>query len=296
MKYALFLGCTIPVRSTNYEMSARKVLAKLGIETADVEGFSCCGFTMRSIDEGCAELMAAYNLAMVSKEGMGMLTLCSACTSMLTEVNRRLAEDGHYRKEINEKLSKLGREYTNPVKIRHFARLLYEEAGLDNIRKQILNKLDSLKVGVHYGCHYTKPSEIYEQFDNPEIPHTIDDIIQVTGARTIDYETRLGCCGGAVLGIDEQVALAMARGKLRNLGDSAVDAMVLVCPFCSVMFDDNQKKIENKFSEHYDLPVIYLPQLLGMAMGMEAKDLGLKMNKISAQKVLEKVQASSVTK
>lgn len=290
MKYALFLGCTIPVRSTNYEMSARKILAKLGIETADIEGFSCCGFTMRSIDNRCAELMAANNLAMASKEGMGMITLCSACTSMLTEVNMRLIEDGTYRKEINEKLSGLGREYSNSVTIRHFARLLYEEAGIENIKKQIVKSLDSLKIGVHYGCHYTKPSEIYEKFDNPEIPHTIDDIIRATGARTIDYETRLNCCGGAVLGIDEQVALSMARSKLRNLGDSAVDAMVLVCPFCSVMFDDNQKKIENKFSEHYELPVIYLPQLLGMAMGLDAKELGLKMNKISPQKVLDKIQ------
>ncbi|MDQ7822368.1 MAG: heterodisulfide reductase-related iron-sulfur binding cluster [Candidatus Eremiobacteraeota bacterium] len=288
MKYGLFMGCTIPVRATHYELSARRILERLGIEVSDIEGFSCCGFPLKSVDTHTAELIAARNLACASKEEMGICTLCSACTSMLTETALRL-EEPDTKEKVNGALSEFGLQYEKPVKIRHFARLIVEEAGSEKIGSLVTRPLKGLRLAVHYGCHFTKPSEIYEGFDSAEIPRTIDGILALTGAETIAYSRKTSCCGGSLLGINEQIALSMAHGKLHDLKESGVDALVLVCPFCSVMYDDSQKKIETQFSEAYNLPVLYLSQVLGLAMGVEDKDLGFRLNKVSVQPLLEKI-------
>ncbi|MCJ7593288.1 MAG: CoB--CoM heterodisulfide reductase iron-sulfur subunit B family protein [Desulfobacterales bacterium] len=292
MKYALFLGCTIPARSRNYELSARKVAGKLGIELVDIEKFICCGFPIKSADLRSAMILGAYNLALAEKNGLDLCTLCSSCASALTEVAHHLSEDERAREEINANLSRLGLQYKGGVKVRHFARVLYEEVGPEELKKHFTKSLEGLRVASHYGCHYLKPSEIYENFDQVEDPHTLDELVALTGATVVDYPNKKRCCGGPILPVDEKTSLAVAKEKLDDIAEAGADAINLICPFCSVMYDSNQKGIETAFNAAYNLPVLYLTQILGLAMGFDRKELGLNMNVVKTKELLARFYES----
>jgi heterodisulfide reductase subunit B len=134
-----------------------------------------------------------------------------------------------------------------------------------------------------------KPSGVFERFDDPEHPVTFDELIRATGAEAVAYADKLRCCGGGLLAIDEKVALSLGRAKLEDLKKAGAEAMALMCPFCSVMYDDNQKKIETTFEADFALPVLYYPQLLGLALGIEPKALGLNMNRVKTKPLLAKL-------
>jgi len=288
VKYALFLGCTIPVRGQNYEMSAREVAKKIGIEFVDITDFSCCGFPVKSTNVEASLVIAARNIAIAAKKGEKICTLCNACTSVLTEANKELSENKELRGKINKELAKIGLEFKPGVEIKHFSRILYEDIGIDKIREKIVKDLSKLSMSVHYGCHYLRPSELYDCFDDAENPSTVEDFVAVTGVKVVDYKNKLECCGGAILGVEEDIALSMAKQKLDNVTANKVDALVTICPFCSIMYEDNQRKIESKFNVEYNLPVLYYPQVLGLALGIDQKKLGFRLNKVKAKAVLEK--------
>jgi len=288
MKYALFLGCTIPARSRNYELSSRKTGAKLGLELVDIENFVCCGFPVRNADIRSALLLGAYNLALARKQGLDVCALCSSCTSALTETAHRLEHDAPLREEINKDLEKVGLRYEPGTRVRHFARILYEEIGKEEIQRHFVKNLEGLKIAAHYGCHYLKPSEIYDGFDDPENPRTLDELIALTGAQPMNYREKKRCCGGPLLPVDEKTSLAVAREKLEDITAAGADAISLVCPFCAVMYDSNQKGIAAEFDVKLDLPVLFLPQVLGLAMGFDRKELGLNMNVVKTKKLLER--------
>jgi len=290
MKYALFLGCTIPVRSQNYEISARNVAKKLGMNLVDLEEFSCCGFPVKSTSTETALAIAARNLAIAAEKKLEICTLCNACTGVLTEANKHLSENKELRDKINEELKKYDKEFKKGVKIRHYDRILYEDIGLEKIKQSISNDLTDLRVSVHYGCHYLRPKDIYDGFDDPENPKTLDELIISTGAKLIDYKDKLDCCGGAILAVQEQTALKMAKIKLDNVTANNVDALVTQCPFCSIMYEDNRNKIEAAFNVNYsDMPVLYYTQLLGLGLGLDRKELGFRLNKIKPNVLLEKL-------
>ncbi len=286
MAFALFLGCTIPARARNYELSSRKVAERLGLEFVDVESFICCGFPVRSANLASASLLGAYNLALAARQGLDICTLCSSCTSALTETAHRLDHDEDERKRVNQELERVGLAYEGGIRVRHFARVLYEEVGKDAIQKHLQKRLDGLRVASHYGCHYLKPSGIYDGFDDPENPRTLDELVALTGATPVDYKDKKRCCGGPILPVEERTSLAVAREKLDDIRDAGAQAVSLVCPFCAVMYDSNQKGIAAAFETEYDLPVLYLTQILGVAMGFDRKELGLNLNVVKTKDLL----------
>lgn len=288
MRYALYPGCTVLGRARNYEMAAREVAKVLGIEFIELDAFECCGYPVKSVDHDTFLHMAARNILIAEQHGLNICTLCSACTSSLTEVNRYLASHFTEKARVVARLRKNGiycRTGTS-IAVKHFARVLYEDIGCDEIERKIRNKLD-LSVAAHYGCHYLKPSEIYGNFEDPENPHSLDRLINITGARAVDYSEKLRCCGAGVIAVSEDLAYALSQPKLHELSQLGADAMALICPFCSVMYDDNQRKIEKKYGQQYSLPILYYPQLLGLAMGIDTRLLGLRMNRVSTKKLLE---------
>lgn len=294
MNYALFLGCTIPVREQNYEISARAVAKILDLELTDLEDFACCGFPVKSTDSKAALVMAARNLAIAADENLDICSLCNACTSVLTDANRKLERDEELRDEVNEELSKIDREYKPGIKVKHFARILYEEIGTNAIKKKVTKDLGDFSFSIHYGCHYLRPREIYNGFDDPEDPRTVDELVKVTGANVVDYANRLQCCGGAILGVEENIALKMAKEKLDNVTINNVDALITICPFCSIMYEGNQRKIESNFDVEYNLPVLYYPQELGLAFGLEPKkQLGFRLNKVKTDKLINKLEGEN---
>ncbi|MGQ9645296.1 MAG: CoB--CoM heterodisulfide reductase iron-sulfur subunit B family protein [Thermodesulfobacteriota bacterium] len=290
-QYILYLGCTVPVRTLPYEISARKVAERLGIQFIDIPELSCCGYPIKSINHYAYLLMAARNLALAEKKGVSLCALCSACCGSLTEANHQIQEDEELRERINKDLfQSLGMRYEGKIRVSHFARILHEEVGENGIAELVKTDLSSLRVAPHYGCHYTKPTTIYNRAENPENPKSLDELIRATGAQSIPYEDKLACCGGGVLAMDEQVALAMAQRKLEHVRTQQADAMVLICPFCSIMYESNQRKIEKAFGTEYKLPILFYPQLLGLALGLEPDQLGLKMNRVKTTDLMKKIE------
>lgn len=285
MKYALFLGCTIPARARNYELSARKVAEKLSIELVDMENFICCGFPIKAGDMDASELLAAYNLCLAREKGLDICALCSSCTSALSEVAHQLSVDEEKRRKINERLSAVGLEYRESPRVRHLARVLFEEVGEDKLRVHLERDLSGLKIASHYGCHFLKPSEVHDHFDQVEDPESLDTLVALTGAQVIDYPLKKKCCGGPVLPVDEKVAMAVTKEKLEALKEAGADVLSLVCPFCSVMYDGNQKSLESEYDTTFKLPVLYLTQILGLAMGLGRKELGLNMNVVKTKEL-----------
>ncbi|MFO7783025.1 MAG: CoB--CoM heterodisulfide reductase iron-sulfur subunit B family protein [Thermodesulfobacteriota bacterium] len=286
MKFALFLGCTIPARSRNYELSSRKVAQRLGLELVDLEAFICCGFPVRSANLQSSTLLGAYNLALAQKQGLDICTLCSSCTSALTETAHHLDNDKAALEAVNRDLDRVGLRYDGGTRVRHLARVLYEQVGKDEILRHIKKPLDGLRVAAHYGCHYLKPSEIYEGFEDPENPRTLDELTALTGAIPVEYKDKKRCCGGPILPVDEKTSLSVAKEKLDDIKAAGADAISLVCPFCAVMYDSNQKGISSEFKTEYDLPVLYLSQILGIAMGFDRKEMGLNMNVVKTKDLL----------
>ena len=167
-EFVLFLGCTVPVRAVNYELSARKVAERLDIYLGDIPEFSCCGYPIKAVNHYAYLLMAARNLALAEEKGHPLCTLCSACCGALAEANHEIQEDEKLRKRINDDLSRwTGKEYRGGVRVTHYIRMLKEAVGYKRIQEEIQTDLSSLHFAPHYGCHYTKPSTIYGRIEDP---------------------------------------------------------------------------------------------------------------------------------
>lgn len=289
MKYAFFSGCLAPVMARQFELSARKVAKKLGVELVDSDDFACCGFPIKSVDQETTLLLAARNLSVAEDLGLDICTICTGCASTLAEANKELTHNHDLRKEVNEKMQKIGRTYKGNVKIKHFSRILYEDVGPEKIRSKVKKRLEGLKLASHYGCHYLKPSEVFDKFEDPEFPRTLDELISVLGAETVAYEDKTECCGGVILDVDDKIALQLAQKKLYNVSAKGADAIVLMCPLCGSMYDRNQKVIERRANVAYNLPVLYYPQVLGLALGIDPKGLGLNLNRVNTSDLLNKL-------
>lgn len=289
MEYAFFLGCLAPAMSRQFELSARKVAQKLGLKLIDSDDFACCGFPIKSVDQETASLLAARNLSVAETLGLDICTICTGCAATLAETRRELGHNNGLRERVNEKLQKIDRSYKGNVEVKHFVRVLYEDVGLEKIKDQVKKSLEGLKLAPHYGCHYLKPSEVFDHFEDPEFPRTLDELISILGAETVNYEEKTECCGGVILDVDDKIALAMAQKKLDHITAAGADAMVLMCPLCGSMYDRNQRVIERRFNAAYKLPVLFYPQVLGLALGIDPRGLGLNLNRVKTADLLSKL-------
>lgn len=292
MKAAYFLGCNVALRTYEYDAAVRRVAEKLGLELLDSDDFACCGYPAAPKDHSTFIALAAQNL--ISAEEMGVdyiITVCNSCTATLTKVNKLLKEDAEEREHINKILrNSIGKEFKGTVKVKHFLRYIYEDVALDEVRKAILKKLNPVRVALHYGCHYLKPPEIFDYFEDPIVPHTAEDLMVLTGVVPVKYENMKQCCGGAILAIDEETPIKMVREKLIHVHEARAEVLAVHCPFCNVMYSEYQK--DPRIDLDFRIPVIFTPQILGLAMGCDPKILGLKKKVVKL--FLESAETSNV--
>jgi heterodisulfide reductase subunit B len=290
MKYACFLGCTLPSRAHNYEASARSVANKFGIELVDAFDFNCCGLPLKSAHFETYLAIAANNLAIAEAENLPLVVFCNGCFGALSEANEHLRNNAKDRKFVNELLKPLGYKFNQGVKIMHFSRVLYEDVGIERIKGEIVRDLKGIRAAPHYGCHYLRPSDVHENGENPKKPTSLDRLIEVTGATSISYEDMLQCCASPVLGASEKIAVRIGKKKLDHIKSADADIMVIHCPLCSIMYDQYQPTIEKMFQVEYKIPILYYTQLLGLALGFDPTELGLKKNKVKTDKLLAKIE------
>jgi heterodisulfide reductase subunit B len=287
-KYLLFLGCAIPYRVASYEISARKVAAKLGIELVEMPDYNCCGLPLDPANHEIMLTLAARNLCIAEKEGLNIMTLCPGCAGTLRKVNKMLKEDKHEREKVNGYLKEARLEFKGTIEVKHLIQALAEDVGLEKIKELVIKPLTNLSVAEHSGCHLVRPQK-YIGFDDPENPKIFKSLIEVTGAKCLDYLDETECCGAPIVGVNDKISLSLTRDKLVHMKEVNAQAVVTVCPFCHMMFDTNQARIERIFSETYGMPVLHYPQLLGLAMGFSPEELALKELRVDASKVVSKI-------
>jgi len=279
MTYALFLGCQIPIRLQHYETSSRAVLERLGVELTDIEEFNCCGYPLRNIDFKTFLLASARNLALAEKKHLNVMTLCQCCYGALKKADYLLTENPSLRKEVNTVLQQEGVSYEGKIEVKHLLSVLDHEVGIEAIRKKIEKPFEGLNIAAHYGCHALRPSQVV-RFDDPGNPSIFDRLVEVTGAKSIDWLMRLECCGAPLLGSNDELSTEMTLKKLKNGQASGADYLCTACPYCQIQFDTVQQMILSQRDSNHPLPSILYPQLLGLSMGIPPEPLGLQMNKI----------------
>lgn len=279
MKYAFFLGCNIPARLKQYESSSRAILGRFGVELEDIKDFNCCGYPLRNIDFKASILSATRNIALAEKENLNMIVLCKCGFGMLKHADHLIKEDPSLKNEINNILKKEGLEFKEGIEIKHLLTVLYHDVGIDSIKEKITKPYNELKIATHYGCHALRPSEIVE-FDNPINPTLFDKLVEVTGAESIYWESRLDCCGAPLFGSNDDLSMDLTKKKLLNAKESGADYLCDACAYCHMQFDTVQMMLNNVKGGNHLLPSILYPQLLGLSLGIDGETLGLGMNQI----------------
>ena len=287
-EYLFFLGCAVPYRVGSYEISSRKVLQKLGVKLSEMPDFNCCGLPLDTISHETMLTLAAKNLAIAEQADLKIITLCPGCAGTLKKVNKVLKEDKALREKINGNLKEAEMEFKGSVETKHILQFLIEDIGVKEIKKRIVNPLSTLKVAEHVGCHLLRPKE-YIDFDDPEDPKVLKTLIEATGAICLDYMNKTECCGAPSVGVNDKVALMLARDKLDHVKTVGAQALITSCPFCHIMFDTNELRIERMFAETYGIPVLHYPQLLGLAMGLTPEELAFKELRVDTSKILKQV-------
>ncbi len=277
MKYTLFVGCNIPARVQQYELAARSVVDKLGIELVDNQEFKCCGYPMQNSDNKTFLLMAARNLALAEKEELDMMVLCKCCFGSLKKAAHQIQQDPGLQEEINRFLAEEGLQYSGTTEIKHFLSILYHDVGISAIKEKISIPFTDLDIATHYGCHALRPSDV-TQFDDPVQPSIFDDLVNVTGAKSVDWPLQLECCGAPLMGVNDTLSMDLAEKKLADCSRAGADYVCVGCPYCQMQFDRVQNMMVSERELTDEIPSIVYPQLLGLAMGIPEESLGLGMN------------------
>jgi len=262
MRIAFFPGCTAPVKTQEYELSTRRVTEELGIELVDLP-FSCCGFPLRQVNQWGSICLSAYNLALAEKEGLNVVCLCSACRNTL-ENALKAVEDS----KSKNQLFKMNIKLEGRVRVKHFVDLLYNDIGINRIKSSIKKPL-SLKVVLHPGCHFLRSGKQASR-------EKLKALVEALGLKVLDYPGEDHCCGGALLAAKPDLAYKIAGLKLKNMFKSKPDAAVVICPFCGLMLKSLQDVVASEAGLKERLPVYYYPQLLGLALGIPPKQLGVE--------------------
>jgi heterodisulfide reductase subunit B len=290
LEYLFFLGCLIPYRLAGYEVSARKVLSKLGVKLVEMSEFNCCGFPVAPVNFDLALSLAARNLCLAEQQNMNILTLCNGCFGTLNETNSMLKEDKALRDKVNGYLQQIGLEFKGTSAVKHLVHVLTEDIGPEKLKESIRSPLTGLHVAQHTGCHLLRPANRVGHGDDPEDPKTLKRLIGLTGAECLDYMDETECCGNTIIGINEEVPFQMAKEKLEHIKAVGAQALVTVCPSCHMMYDFNQPRIEKAFNANFSLPVLHYTQLLGLAMGFQPEELGLDELRVKPTSILSQIR------
>ncbi len=271
--YAYYPGCSLLGTGRSYDESTRAVLEALGVPYRELENWNCCGATAySSINECTAFALAARNLALAHQQGDPILAPCPNCYLVLTKTQRYLKQYPKIRQRIAQSLERLGLKLGNEVPVRHPLQVLSETPGLEAIRRKIQKPLKGLRVVPYYGCLLARPFPIAEDPWNTTI---LEDFIRVTGAEVLPYAYRTRCCGGALTGVVREAGLRMVYILLREALRQGAQAVVTTCPLCQFNLEAFQDQALGRNGIQERIPVVYFTQLLGLALGLPPKKLGL---------------------
>lgn len=283
-RYSFYMGCQTPARLEYCEISTRRVLKTIGVDLLDLQNAGCCGCPYKPINYDVALAMAARVLAQAEENGLDLLVLCSSCLGWLSRVRDVLFQEEKLLREMNALLRIEGLSLEKGINIVGLLQVLHSR--ISDLQGRVKVPLEGLKVATMYGCHLLRPSR-HMRIDNPENPQLLDELVEITGAKSIYWPLKLWCCGATTLPVDSRFSMSLARKKILDAKRSGADCIVTICPSCQLTLDSMQPIVSKEFNEEYDLPVIFYPQLLGLAIGINPKELGLERNRVIPNVLLD---------
>ena len=287
-KYALYTGCTARESTPELLMSTMAVAKKLGIELVLLDEASCCGAShLQDFDDFLSLVLNARNICYAEKQNLPMLTICNTCQLNTVMTKERLDNDEDLKSQVNEKLAEVGLEYKGTSSVRHFLYAIIDDYGLDRLAEKVEKPLSDFNVAAFYGCHNIRPSHLHSKQnatsddysgENPYNPTSLDRLIETLQGKSVDYESKNKCCGFHADLQAPKTANRLTGTALLDAIDNNADMMVTPCPLCHLNMDVKQQAVAKEMGRDIALPILHLPQLIGLALGIAPEELGLQHN------------------
>jgi len=291
MRYLYYPGCSLEGTALEYDLSTRRFMQSVGAELVDIEDWTCCGASAATaISHWLSLALPARNLAIAEKMAdiKDILVPCSACYLNLKKVEEKTRKDQETLDRLNSILAEEHLQLHGIVRVRHLLDVIANDVGAQRIRSLVQKHLNGLQVAPYYGCQCLRP---YAVFDDPETPHSMDPIIEATGATVHHWNMGTKCCGASHMNTKMEVGLELVANILKDA--RGADVVVTVCPMCQLNLEAHQRKISHLCQQDLNIAILYLPQLLGLAFGIAEKELGLNLNLTSRDRLHEKLQRAA---
>lgn len=299
MRYAYFPGCVAQGACKELHTATMAIGKALNIELIELKKAACCGSgTYKEDSQLLEDTVNARNIALAESLNLPLLTHCSTCQGVIGHVDERLKEakqdNPDYLKKVNGFLEKENcSPYQGTTKVKHILWALVGDYGLDALKAKVVKPLTGLKCASFYGCYLLRAQKNLP-FDNPFNPQSLESVFMALGATPIYYDGRIKCCGWPLSSYATEDSFQMAGKNLVEAINQGADCIVTPCPLCHLNLDSRQPEIAKILNQTLDIPILHLPQLVGLALGIEAQKLGLNNHVVSTQKVIEKLQKKAV--
>ncbi|MSQ13431.1 MAG: heterodisulfide reductase [Dehalococcoidia bacterium] len=289
MKFAFYPGCVSRGGCPELYPSVLAVAHRFGIELDEIVGASCTGAgVLQEKNRFLGDSLNARTFAMAERMGLPIMTICSTCQGVMAQAHQRLRDEA-YRAQVNEVLKEEGLEYKGTVEVKHMLWVLAEDIGVEEVRRKVVRPLSGLRVAPFYGCYIVRPSGPLGYDEHPERAESLERVIEAVGATVADFPGKTRCCGFPILTINEPASMRMVAKHTLEAKEHGADCMVTPCPLCHLNLDGQQPKAAMAASQDIDLPILHLPQLVGLALGLDSNVLGLGRHIQTTYSVLMKV-------
>jgi len=290
LKYALYPGCAAKGATPELYQSTMAIIGRLGIEVVELTAASCCGAGV--VGEADPDVQVALNartFAQAEQLGLDVMTICGTCQGVMGAANKRLKTEPGLRERINGVLAREGMTYGGTVQVKHLLWIVVREVGLQRLGEQVRVSMEDFRIAPFYGCYILRPSWDLG-FDDPENPTSLEKVIRAVGGEPVAYAGRTKCCGFPIILEKEAIAVAMAGTNMKEAKDRGADFMVTPCPLCHMSLDIYQDRAGKAVNTNLSLPILHLPQLLGLAMGIPPKDLGVSRHLVPVDSIVRVVE------
>ncbi|MBD2462086.1 CoB--CoM heterodisulfide reductase iron-sulfur subunit B family protein [Oscillatoria sp. FACHB-1407] len=294
LKYAYFPGCVAQGACRELYQSTAALTQALGIELVELKKASCCGSgTFKEDSQLLEDTVNARNIALAEQLNLPLLTHCSTCQGVIGHVDERLKEaqkkNPAYVDQVNGFLKNEGcSPYKGSTEVKHLLWAIVGDYGLEAVQERVTRKLAGLKCAAFYGCYLLRAQDSIP-FDDPHSPESMENVFRAVGATPVYYRGRTQCCGWPLSSYATTQAFQMAGGHIQEAIAAGADCLVTPCPLCHLNLDSRQPEVEKVIGRDLGLPVLHLPQLVALALGVSPKQLGLDRHIVSTKPVLEKL-------
>jgi heterodisulfide reductase subunit B len=286
--YTYYPGCSVEATAVAYGQSIKVVSEALGFRLVELEDWNCCGATSyMSVRELLSFVISARNLVLAEQFQRDLVTPCSACFTTLRKTVVYLEEFPELREKVNKALAEVDMEYHGGVNVRHIFSVLADDIGIDAIKAKVTKPLEQLKVACYYGCQLVRPKY---GVDDTDMPEKMDRMITALGATPVYFPMKTKCCGASLIGSNPDAAQQLIRNLLLCAKRYGADCIITPCPLCQFNLDVYQSRINRQFNTDFNIPVFYVTQLVGLALGGDEKRLGLEKGIVPQREVLAKYQ------